>query len=273
MSLNNLPPDISKSQNHPGNGNLAVRKEPLVPWNPWVGVFFVVAIYFLSQQVGALGVSVYPLLKGWNHAQALSWLMKSISAQFFYVLIAEIFTIAAIYVFLRAYKTNFKAIALRKPRFKDIVYGLAAVVPYYIIFILSVGVVKRFAPGLNVNQSQQIGFSGVQGITQIALTFISLVILPPIAEEIMVRGLLYGSLKKGMPQLAALLVTSIIFASAHLPEGGAAGPLYIAALDTFILSLFLIYLREKTGNLWASITLHSLKNGMAFIALFILKLH
>jgi len=55
-----------------------------------------------------------------------------------------------------------------------------------------------------------------------------------------------------------------------LPEGGAAGPLYIAALDTFILSLVLIYLREKTGSLWASITLHAVKNGVAFMALFVL---
>ena len=58
--------------------------------------------------------------------------------------------------------------------------------------------------------------------------------------------------------------------SAHLPEGGAAGPLYIAAIDTFILSLFLIYLREKTGSLWSSMTLHATKNGVAFMVLYVL---
>jgi membrane protease YdiL (CAAX protease family) len=73
-----------------------------------------------------------------------------------------------------------------------------------------------------------------------------------------------------MPVLSAALLTSAIFAAAHLPEGGSGGPLYIAAIDTFILSLVLIYLRIKTGNLWASITLHALKNGVAFVALFVL---
>jgi membrane protease YdiL (CAAX protease family) len=48
------------------------------------------------------------------------------------------------------------------------------------------------------------------------------------------------------------------------------GLLYIAGLDTFILSLFLIYLREKTDGLWASMALHALKNGVAFVALFVL---
>ena len=125
-------------------------------------------------------------------------------------------------------------------------------------------------PGLNVNQQQDIGFTNVHGAGALILTFISLVILPPLAEEIMVRGFLYSTLKKAMPALSAVLLTSALFAAAHLPEGGAAGPLYIAALDTFVLSLVLIYLREKTGSLWGSITLHATKNGIAFVALFAL---
>ena len=88
----------------------------------------------------------------------------------------------------------------------------------------------------------------------------------------MVRGFLYSSFKKGLPTAAAVIVTSAIFASAHLPEGGGGGLLWIAAVDTFILSLVLIYLREKTGALWASMTLHALKNGVAFVALFALHL-
>jgi membrane protease YdiL (CAAX protease family) len=109
-------------------------------------------------------------------------------------------------------------------------------------------------------------------VLALTLTFVSLVILPPITEEILVRGFLYSSLKKALPLIWAALLTSAMFAIAHLPEGGASGPLYIAALDTFVLSLVLIYLREKTGGLWASITLHAIKNGVAFAALFILHL-
>jgi membrane protease YdiL (CAAX protease family) len=109
-------------------------------------------------------------------------------------------------------------------------------------------------------------------MAQLTLTFISLVILPPLVEETLMRGYLYGSLRKNMSKIGAALVTSIIFASAHLEFGSGAPLLWIAALDTFVLSLFLVYLREKTGSLWAGMLVHALKNGIAFASLFIFHL-
>jgi membrane protease YdiL (CAAX protease family) len=241
-----------------------------VPWNPWLAVLFVIFIFFASQIVAALLVSVYPVFKHWPAGQATDWLNNSTAAQFFFITLAETLTLGAIYVFLRLYKVGFGAIGLRRPRWSDVGYGVLAVVPYYFLYALVVGVVSYFVHGLNVDQQQQIGFNDVAGGAALVMTFLSLVILPPLTEEIMVRGLLYGSLKKALPVMQAAVVTSLVFAAAHLPEGGAAGPLYIAAIDTFVLSLVLIYLREKTGGLWAAITLHAIKNGIAFVALFLL---
>lgn len=181
--------------------------------------------------------------------------------------------LAVIFQFVKKYKAKLSLIGFVKPRWRDIGYGILAAPIYYVIYIASVVVISYLVPSLNINQTQNIGFVGVHDAAQLILTFISLVILPPLVEEIMVRGFLYSSLRKGLPKLAAILLTSLIFASAHLPEGGAAGPLYIAALDTFVLSLVLIFLRERTGSLWSSITLHGIKNGVAFMALFILSVH
>lgn len=75
--------------------------------------------------------------------------------------------------------------------------------------------------------------------------------------------------KKGLRVLPAAIVTSLIFAVGHLAESSQ-GPLYVAAIDTFVLSLVLIYLREKTGRLWASIGLHAIKNAIAFVTVFVL---
>lgn len=233
---------------------------------------FTVAAYYGSQLAAGTIVAVYPGLKHWPASQAADWLNNSVGAQFAFILLAEAITVGAVYYFLKLYKLGLPAIGLKRPRWRDLGYGLAAVLPYYVLYLLTVGVVSHFVTGLNVNQQQQIGFTNVHGSTQLALTFISLVVLPPIAEEIMVRGFLYSSLKKALPAVWAVIGTSAIFAAAHLPEGGAAGPLYIAALDTFVLSLVLIYLREKTGSLWASITLHAIKNGVAFVALFAIHL-
>ncbi len=241
---------------------------PRVPWSVWLGLIFVILVFVGSQFFGGLLVSVYPWLKHWSGSQASDWLNNSVTAQFFFILLAESFTIGAIYWFLKRRRLGLAIIGLKRPRWSDLGYALLAVPAYYFIYLLTVGVVSHYVTGLNVNQQQQIGFNNVHGAFPLVLTFISLVILPPLAEEIMVRGFLYSTLKKAMPLAGAVVVTSGLFAAAHLPEGGAAGPLYIAALDTFVLSLVLIYLREKTGSLWASITLHATKNGIAYLALF-----
>jgi len=242
-----------------------------VPWKAWVAVIFVVVTFYASQFIAGMVISLYPVLKHWTAHQANTWLDNSVGAQFTFILIAEALTVYAVYWFVRLYKQELSIIGLRKPRWSDVAYGLAAVPFYVVLYILTVGVAQSLVPHLNVDQAQEIGFNSVHGTLAMALTFVSLVVLPPITEEILVRGYLYSSLKKALPRWGAVLLTSGIFAIAHLPEGGAAGPLYIAALDTFVLSLVLIYLREKTGGLWASITLHALKNGVAFVALFVLQ--
>jgi membrane protease YdiL (CAAX protease family) len=240
----------------------------VVPWNPWLGILFIIIVYYAAQLLAGILISVYPSLKHWTNAESLQWLRDSVGAQFVFILMAEAFSIGAVYLFLKRYKLGFAGIGLKRPRWSDAGWGLLAVPVYFVFYLVAIAVVSHFVPSLDVNQEQQIGFNNVSGVIPMLLTFISLVLLPPLAEEIMVRGFLYSTLKKAFPTIIAVILTSLIFASAHLPEGKG-GLLYIAALDTFILSLVLIYLREKTGRLWASITLHACKNGVAFLALFV----
>lgn len=252
------------------DSNILESDNLLPAWRPIVGVLYVLLIFIISQLFSSLLLSAYTgIIKGWSLAQSNNWLQHSIVAQFFYVAVAEVFTVLAIYLFLKYYKQNFKVIKLSRPHWRDLVYALSVLPLYFLSYIVLVIIASNIFPGLNINQHQHIGFNNVHGTAQLIYTAISLVILPPIAEEIMVRGLLYTSLRKWGPRFMAVIITSLLFASAHLPEGGASGPLWIAAIDTFTLSLFLIYLREKTNNLWASITLHAIKNGIAFYLLFL----
>src|SRR5947207_546408 len=87
-----------------------------VPWNPWLGVLFVLFIYFASQAVSGLALSIYPAIHHWTQAQATDWINNSVLAQFVYILLAEALTIGAIYGFLRACKADWRTIALRRPR-------------------------------------------------------------------------------------------------------------------------------------------------------------
>jgi membrane protease YdiL (CAAX protease family) len=242
--------------------------EPNKLWNPWLGVFIAALVLFGSQILSGIILSLYPAIVGWSKSRSLNWLNNSILAQFIFILMAETMIVVAIYFFVKHYKGGFKSIGIRKPKFIDPLYGIAGFPVYLIIYLVVVGIVTKLAPHLNVNEKQQLGFNSVHGGPELILTFISLVILPPIGEEIIFRGVLYTSLKKVLPMWGAVIGTCALFAAGHLPEGGSSGPLYIAAIDTFSLSLVLIYLREKTGGLYSSMTLHGFKNLIAFLALY-----
>ena len=240
-----------------------------IPWSPILAVVAVVAIYFISQLIGGILISIYPAVRHWSTTQANTWINNSVPAQFVYVVIAEGLTILAVWQFLKHYRVRFSTIGVKRFKAEDVLYAIAGFGVYFIAYAILLQVITRLVPALNVNQQQQIGFQNASGIGQLILTAMSLVILPPIAEEILMRGFLYTSLRKSIPKVAAALVTSVIFASAHLEFGQGAPLLWVAAIDTFVLSLVLVYLREKTGRLWASMGLHALKNAVAFMSIFI----
>ena len=247
--------------------------EPKVPWKPVLAVVAVVVIYFISQLIGGLALSIYPALRHWTSSQANTWINNSILAQFIYVIIAEALTVLAVWQFLKYYKISLKVIGLKRFKGNDILYALAGFGLYFVSYAIVLQIVTKLIPSLNVSQQQQIGFQNASSVGQLVLTAISLVILPPIAEEILMRGFLYTSLKKSMPKIIAALITSIVFASAHLEFGEGAPLLWVAAIDTFILSLVLVYLREKTDRLWASMGVHAMKNSVAFISIYIFHVH
>jgi membrane protease YdiL (CAAX protease family) len=244
-------------------------KQGKVNWSPLEAVGVTIAIYFLGQIIGSLLAYVYPLLRGWSQTQAVDWLQDNVYGQFLTILFVEAVSVWLLYVFLKRRSANFSTIGLKRhPKLSDLGYVVLGFLGYFFIYILIVSIVKQFAPGLNEGQQQQLGFNNPSGV-QLPFVFISLVILPPIAEELLVRGFLYSGLKKGLPLIWAVLLTSGLFGIAHLQAGSGEPLLWIAALDTFSLSLVLIYLREKTGSLWASIGLHMLKNLIAFLGLFV----
>lgn len=245
------------------------KPESRLPWNPWWAVIFIVLLYFASQILSGIAISIYPVLKHWSAAQANDWIANSIGAQFFYVLIAEALAVGGVFWFVRHYKVSIKALGLTRPRWSDPVWGALALPVYYIAFLIVLLISALLFHGLNVNQTQQIGFSGSHGFIELALTFVSLVVLPPIAEEIMMRGFLYGSLREHMSKITAAVVVSVIFASGHLQVGSGAPLLWVAAIFTFVLSLVLVFLREKTGRLYAGMVLHALVNFVSFYQIFI----
>ena len=147
------------------------------------------------------------------------------------------------------------------PSWTDILLAPAGLVVYFILSSLLILAATHVLPWVDVNQVQNTGFGHLNVRYEYILAFVTLVVIAPIAEEILFRGYLFGKLKKFVPVWIAILVTSVLFGFIH----GA----WNLAIDTFALSVVLCMLRESTGSIWASILLHMAKNGIAFYLLFI----
>lgn len=149
----------------------------------------------------------------------------------------------------------------RLPSWLDIGLSLPAFFLYFLLTaILSLAAVALI-PGYDGAQPQEIGFNQLTNYTEYTLAFLTLVILAPLAEEVIFRGYLYGKLRKTASIWLALPITSLLFAVVH-------GQLNVG-IDVFALSVVLCSLREITGSIWAGVLLHMLKNGLAFYLLFI----
>ncbi len=149
----------------------------------------------------------------------------------------------------------------RWPSWLDILLAPAALVIYFILSHVLLSLVAALVPGLNLTEAQNVGFGNLTQHYEVMLAFITLVLLAPIAEELLFRGYLYGKLKRSVPIWAAALVTSAAFGFVHGQ--------WNVAFDVFVLSLVACGLREMTGSIWAGVLLHAMKNAIAFYLLFI----
>lgn len=92
---------------------------------------------------------------------------------------------------------------------------------------------------------------------------VAAILLAPLAEELLFRGILYPAIKQAGHPRAALWGTSLAFAAIHLNLA--------TFLPLLTLALVLTWLYETTGNLLAPIAAHSLFNSMNFVLLYVLE--
>jgi membrane protease YdiL (CAAX protease family) len=233
--------------------------------SPWNVLGTTIIVFILSQIIAAFIVSlVYALIHG-GKTDVAAALNNSAITQFFYVLTAEGLAVVFVFYVLKNRGLKLSNIGLgRSPKLKDLISASVGFAVFYALLIVAGLIVTMFFPDINNNQTQDIGFNQLNNSTDHLLAFVALVFLPPIGEEILVRGYLYSGLRAYWSFVPSMIVTSILFGAAHLQTGSGTALLWIAGVDTFVLSLILVYLREKTGALYAGMLVHALNNLIAF---------
>jgi len=214
----------------------------------WLAQFMIFPLVYLTDLIGVP-------LRSVNEA-----LLQSILAAFVYVM--TIALVIGVPKLVHKTKISLSELGLnRMPTWMDIGLAPAGFIIYLIISVVISMLAVAFLPWFDSNQAQDVGFAGLNFGYEYVLAFITLVIIAPVAEEVLFRGYLLGKLVKIVPIWVAILSTSLLFGFVH----GA----WNLAFDTFALSVILSMMRIRTGSLWTPILIHMTKNAIAFYILFI----
>lgn len=220
-------------------------------------------IFLVSQFFAALLIGI-----GLNFIGAQQNIDQSAAAQFVYILFVEGLVIGSIYWLLKRRGIGLPAIGIgRRLAWLDFKWAIAGFLAFYGLVVAVTLVITLLIPNFDVDQAQDVGFNYLSTPLDQIIALVALVALPSIGEEILMRGYLYSGLRLRMTLFPALVITSLLFGAAHLSTG-VEGTLWAAGVSTFILSVVLVYLRERTGALYAPVMVHGLNNLVAFFVHF-----
>ena len=166
----------------------------------------------------------------------------------------------------KKWPTNRAELGLRGlPTWTDI--GLA-IVGFAVYVLLASILVKIFScfPFFDMTEVQETGYDTyIIGFNRL-VAFVAMVVIAPIAEELVFRGWLYGKLRNTitgkLSLVISMLLASILFGFLHGQ--------WNVGVNVFAMSLVLCGMREITGTINSGILLHILKNAVAFYLAFIM---
>lgn len=238
--------------------NFLSKPEDFKPWMAlvlplWTLVGFIAAQVLVAAIVQALLYLQVPL-GGINET-----VIQTVGSGVIYLL--SIGIVIGLPWWIKKYRTTQKELGIDSyVTWTDIFLAPASFIVYLILSLILTAIASQL-PFYNVDQVQDTGFTGLVYGYEYMLAFAALVIIAPIAEEVLFRGYLLGKLRTHLPVWAAILVTSLLFAAVHFQ--------FNVGVDVFALSIVLCLLRIQTGRLWPAILLHMIKNSIAFYFLFI----
>lgn len=258
-----------------------VRMKPKLPHDVIRGkyahvtsVWLTVGIFFVSQVLGSLVFGLIllaiPSYRGLSGSE-----IQGLFAYNPWLYLMLLLCVLGVFFPLLQYAMRYMRLGARDigvGRFKS-AYVAYAIVGYIAVMAVNVAVfalLKVLFSGVDFDQEQTLAVSkDVAGVGLLPV-FVSLVIIPPIMEELLMRGFLFTGLRRRLSFLPAAIIVSVLFGLAHMSQ--VENSVFISGVVGFsVLSMMLCWLREKTGSLWPSIGVHMLQNGLAFYFLYIAK--
>lgn len=138
---------------------------------------------------------------------------------------------------------------LKIPSRKESIFWLLLFLP-----IFAIGEIYYFGTGLNEGRIWE------YSLDVMIVRIIGIVILAPVCEELIYRGVLFQAISKSkMGYIGAVILTTVLFTASHFQYG-------IADLATiFVDALYWGWVRYKTGSTILPIVMHIFNNSISVV--------
>ncbi|MEO8322974.1 MAG: type II CAAX endopeptidase family protein [Actinomycetota bacterium] len=245
-----LPPESLPPESLPPESR-STDPDRSVPWRAWDLVLALVLGFVGGVAVVGVLLAFFPRL---DDLETTRWLFFAGGTIYLF----ELFF--AWLLVLKRRGATFRDAGLVRPSVGAVLLMIPAILGVFLVEgIVAQVVVNLFGPTPTA-EDQLLGSEGVLDRAQIPWVVMLTVVVAPIVEEIVFRGLLYGYLRSRMSIKVAAPISALIFACFHFI------PLLIPSL--FVLGIALAFVYERYKSILVPMALHALNNGIVVWALY-----
>lgn len=214
----------------------AQEDEIVVPWAVREVLFGIAAAVLLS--IGVIWIA-----------------FQTPDTESFVMMAYELAYLFPVVVILLVKKAKPEAVGLRPFKMKNLTVGCGLLLGTYLIILVHNLLLMSF--GIAPQGETLTALFGHEYFGM--LVFVG-VVVAPLVEEIFFRGFVFGGLRQKYGWKAATLLSSGLFAIAHLQ--------LVALIPTFLMGIVLTYLYHRSKSIWPGIILHFIVNSFAFGAVY-----
>ncbi|MEN2666265.1 CPBP family intramembrane glutamic endopeptidase [Listeria aquatica] len=217
----------------------------------WLGIIFLV-LYFILEFVGEILAMIPPIIQGLNADKSLDSIINGLQMNW-YMNLTQAFALIILLFLLQI--SNMKLFSFRafsrKTWLSFIVISLGTLVISNLLEIL----ITYLNPSFNT--ANQAGIEDMVSSASPLVVFVAVVILAPIAEEVVFRGLIMKIIFRKYPKIG-FLVSALLFTFAHIPTD------ILSFLLYFVMAVGLCLVYYRTKRIEASILLHFINNLIGY---------
>ncbi|MGG5461284.1 CPBP family intramembrane glutamic endopeptidase [Clostridium sp. B9] len=173
---------------------------------------------------------------------------------FLLVLLADVLTLVAIFLILIPSRERLiKGISIKNIGVKELLYTIALSIGISVLLLSLSGILTMLVPSYQEVQKQ------LGTLNNSILMIIVGVVLVPIYEEIVYRGIIFGYLKKNYNIILALVVQALVFSIMHLN--------LVQSIYTFLLGVVLGLIYMYTESIYGNIIMHMIFNLLGVVVM------